>query len=331
MEIREQILQFPKQLSKGIKLAQGVKIDKTYEKVLVCGMGGSGMAGEMLLLWQEVSGMLPVFYIHPDYDLPPWISKNDLVVCISWSGNTEETLSCYKAAVKSNIPVVSITTSPEARPRSLPGNSVGKLEKLSKKNKTPLVLIPKDDLHPRMGAGYMTAALFQLVGLGEIILKISLDTDTIETKGKKLAEKINDKSTPLLYSSYKWRILPRLWKILFNENDKIHAFWNYFPAMAHSELAGFNKESRIKFYPILFKDADDDSRQNKNIDTAIAILDKIGYNYDIVNLSFADNPLQTVLNSYVLGLWATYYLAQTLGVDSEKIELIEDYKKLRSE
>ena len=316
--MRNQILQFPEQLSKGVELAKSVKVDKTYEKVILCGMGGSIIAGEMLLFWQEATGMSPMFYIHRDYDLPLWVSKNDLVVCISWSGNTQETLSCYEAAVKSDIKVVSITTD-------------GKLAKLSQKHKTQLVLIPDKNLPPRIGVGYMTAALFQLVGLGEVISKISPDMDKTEIEGKKLAEKINEKSTPLLYSSYKWRIIPRLWKVLFNENDKIHAFWNYFPAMAHNELEGFgDEESRTKFYPILFKDTDDDPRQNKNIDTAIAILDKIEYNYGIVNLSPIDNALETILNSYILGLWTTYYLAQKLGVNPEKIELIEEYKKLKS-
>ncbi|HXK40998.1 MAG: hypothetical protein A3G03_00835 [Candidatus Taylorbacteria bacterium RIFCSPLOWO2_12_FULL_44_15c] len=313
--MRNQILNFPSQLSQGVELARDIKIDKTYEKVVVCGMGGSGIAGEMLLFWQEVSGMLPVVCIHRDYDLPSWVSKNDLVVCISWSGNTEEALSCYEAAIKSDIPAVSITTG-------------GKLAELSKKHKTPLVLIPDKDLPPRMGVGYMTAVLFQLIGLGEKITTISLDPVKTEAEGKKLADKI-DGMTPLLYSSYKWRVLPRLWKILFNENDKIHAFWNYFPGMAHNELVGFTDEAQDRFFPIFFKDAGNDKRQNKNIDTAIAILDKQEYNYSIVNLSSSDNPLETVLNGYILGLWTSFYLAKKLGVDPEKTKLLEEYKELR--
>ena len=316
--MRNQILNFPAQLSNGVKLAKEVKIDKTYEKVIICGMGGSIIPGEILTFWQEVSGMLPVFYVQRDYDLPSWVSKNDLVVCISWSGNTEETLSCYESAIKSDVPVVSITTG-------------GKLAELSEKNKTSSVIIPNDDnLKPRMGAGYMTAALFQLVGLGDKFAAISLDADKTETEGEKLAQNMDDKSTPLLYSSYKWRMIPRFWKVLFNENDKIHAFWNYFPAMAHNELAGFDNNSKTQFHPIFFKEANDDPRQNKNIDTAVAILDKIGYNYDTVNLSSLDDPLETILNGYILGLWTTYYLAKKIGVDPEKIELIEEYKKLKS-
>ena len=82
-------------------------------------------------------------------------------------------------------------------------------------------------------------------------------------------------------------------------------------------------------FPIFFKDAGNDKRQNKNIDTDIAILDKQEYNYSIVNLSVSDNPLETVLNNYILALWTSFYLAQKIGVDPEKIELIERYKEFR--
>ena len=57
--MRNQILQFPKQLSEGVELAQDIKIDKTYEKVVVCGMGSSSIAGEMLSFWQEANGLRP--------------------------------------------------------------------------------------------------------------------------------------------------------------------------------------------------------------------------------------------------------------------------------
>lgn len=319
--MRNQILQFPEQFVKGVELAKSVKINKPYDKVIICGIGGSGIAGEILNFWQELAGVPKTFYIHRDYDLPAWTSKNNLVICISWSGNTEETISSLESALKLGVPIVSITTG-------------GKLAELSFTNNSPAVLIPEKNLKPRMGIGYMTAVLFQLLGLEENIVWVSLDAQKTEIEGKQLAEKIS--TTPLLYSSYKWRVIPRLWKILFNENCKIHAFWNYLPGMAHNELAGFEKKPTdcgrqitADFFPIFFRNSDDDPRQNKNIDTTIAILNKREYNYNIVNISNGDKPLEAVLNSYILGLWTTYYLAQKIGVDPEKVELIEEYKKLK--
>lgn len=317
MEIRDKILNFPEQLLKGLELAKNIKVEKTYEKVIICGMGGSILAGELLVFWQEITGMPPVFSIHRDYDLPSWISENDLVICISWSGNTEETISSYNSALDNNISVISMATG-------------GKLNDLAVQNKTPLILIPHNNLKPRMGIGYMTAALFQLVGLADNISDIKLDSEVFENDGKKISEELTHNTIPLLYSSYKWRVIPKFWKILFNENDKIHAFWNYLPAMAHNELAGFSEKDQRKFVSIFFKDLEDDKRQNKNIDSAIAILNKLSYNYSIVNISPSNKPLEAVFNSYILGLWTSYYLAKKIGIDPEEINVIEEYKKLKS-
>ena len=71
-------------------------------------------------------------------------------------------------------------------------------------------------------------------------------------------------------------------------------------------------------------------RYVRDLDATIAILDQQEYNYSIVNLSVGDNPLETVLNNYILGLWTSFYLAQKIGVNPEDIELIEEYKKLKS-
>ena len=65
------------------------------------------------------------------------------------------------------------------------------------------------------------------------------------------------------------------------------------------------------------------------LERTIAILNKQEYNYSIVNLSSSDNPLETVLNNYLLCLWTGFYLAKKIGVDPEEIELIERYKELK--
>jgi len=86
----------------------------------------------------------------------------------------------------------------------------------------------------------------------------------------------------------------------------------------------------LPFYPIIFRDERDLPRYVRDLDATIAILNKQEYNYSIVNLSSSDNPLETILNNYILGLWTIYYLAQKIGVDPKEIELIEEYKKLKS-
>ena len=172
----------------------------------------------------------------------------------------------------------------------------------------------------------MIGALFAVLGL-EKELDITLDSQSHENTGKELADKIGS-ATPLIYTSYSWRKLGALWKANLNETSKTPAYWNYLPILAHDELAMYVRKG-LPFYPIIFRDKNDYPHYVRDLDAVVAILDKQEYNYSIVNLSVSDNPLETVLNNYILALWTSFYLAQKIGVDPEKIELIERYKEFR--
>jgi len=309
------ILNFPQQLKTGLEAAKDFKLDKNYWKIIVSGMGGSIIPAEIALTVQELSGKMDTgkIFINRNYGLPLETTKENLSICISWSGNTEETISSYNASLKMGLDTIVITKG-------------GKLAEESKKNKNPLILIDDEGTPPRLAIGYMTSALLKVLGL-EKELEFNLDPSSQEKEGKDLAEKIGGK-TPVIYASYSWRYLAKFWKILFNENSKTPAFWNYLPGLAHNELAGFTQGLK-NCHPIIIRDTNDDPRQNKNIDAAIAIFNKLEYAYTIVNVSPLGTPLEKMLNNYVLALWASYYLGKSLGVDPEDTKLIEDFKKLK--
>ena len=314
--MKNQILKFPEQLSRGAESARAVKVDKPYNRVVICGMGGSIMPGLMLLTYKEHENRgpgVPVI-IHNNYDLPSDINAGDLVICISWSGTTEETISAFETAIKRGIKPITITKGTE-------------LGQLAKDNDTPLVILPDQPTPPRLSVGYMVGVLFTILGL-EKELDIVLDPQSHENTAKELADKIGS-ATPLIYTSYSWRKLGALWKANFNETAKTPAYCNYVPAMAHDELATYIRKN-LPFHPIIFKDERDLPRYVRDLNATIAMLNKQEYNYSIVNLSASDNPLETVLNNYILGLWTSFYLAQKMRVDPEKTELIEEYKKLKS-
>lgn len=314
--MRDQILKFPEQLSKGIELARSVEIDRPYEKVVICGMGGSIMPGMMLLTYKERENKGPgvPVVIHNNYDLPSDVGPNDLVVCMSWSGTTEETISAFKTALERGIKPIVIT------------KGAG-LARLAEENNALMVTLPDQPTPPRFSVGYMVGALFTVLGL-EKKIDIKLDPEAREDAGRKLADSIGS-STPLIYTSYSWRKLGALWKANFNETAKTPAYWNYVPIMTHDELAMYVRND-LPFHPIIFRDENDHPRYVRDLDAAIAILDKMEYNYNIVNLSASNNPLEIILNNYILGLWTSFYLAQKIGVDPEDIQLIEEYKKLKS-
>ena len=104
--MREVILNFPQQIKGGIKSAGDFRIEKNkYERIVICGMGGSIIPGMILLTWHEHQNKgpgVPVI-INNNYDLPSDVSSKDLVICISWSGTTEETISSCKSAADKEI------------------------------------------------------------------------------------------------------------------------------------------------------------------------------------------------------------------------------------
>ena len=314
--MHDTIQNFPSQFKSGLGSAKDFKLETKHDKIVVSGMGGSLLPAEIVLTLLETTKnkLEPNFWLNRSYDLPAGTSKKDLSICISWSGNTEETISSYEASLKLGMETVVITNG-------------GKLAEQSKKNKNHLVLMDGGKTPPRLAVGYMTAGLLKVLGL-ENELNFDLDPSAQEKNGKELAEKIRVK-TPVIYASYTWRNMAKLWKIFFNENSKIPAFWNYFPGLAHNELAGFTTSLR-DFHHIFIVDKGDDPRQNKNIEAAIAIFNKLGYNYTIINTSSSGvKPLEKIFNNYVLGLWTSYYLGKSLGVDPENTRLIEEFKQLK--
>lgn len=261
-----------------------------------------------------LSAIDPAIILNRDYDLPAGAIKNSLLICVSWSGDTEETISAYNAGLKVGLDIVVITRG-------------GKLKEMALKDNIPLVLLPTAKIPPRFAAGYMTAALFTLLGLKKEF-DFSIDALSLESEAKALAQEIG-KKIPLIYASYPNRRLALFWKILFNENTKGHAFSNNFPSLSHNEIAAFSKEQKGKFFVIVFNDLADDKRHNRDIDAAIAIFKEMGYNYKTVNLS-GKTLLTKIFSNYVLGLWTSFYVSKIIGVDPIGTELINKFKNMKN-
>jgi glucose/mannose-6-phosphate isomerase len=315
-DFKQIILDLPKQFEAGFNLAKDAKINGKFKNVIFCGMGGSIIPAEiMFTLFPELPNS---FHIHRDFELPPWASKDDLVICISWSGNPVETISSYEAAKKTGAKIIVITKG-------------GKLGKLVQNDGGQLISLPQDDIPPRNGIGYISSALLTLLTNSDMLAFQSnqlltlenLKPGAFEKKGQELAERIGN-WTPLIYSSFQNRFLASFWKIKFNENSKIHAFWNHFPNAAHNEIAGFGWDN---FFVIFIKNEEDGPSQQKKILNAAKLLEENAVPYEIVELE-GKNRLEKIFNDYSLSDWTSYYLAKNRGVDPIKNELIERFKKI---
>ena len=101
---------FPDQIKRTFQESLDSNIEElNFDSVIVSGMGGSSNAGKIIQSWQEETNKVSLT-IYNGYGLPSWVNENTLVILNSYSGNTEETLSAYDIALKSNYKVIGVTT-----------------------------------------------------------------------------------------------------------------------------------------------------------------------------------------------------------------------------
>ncbi|OGY62458.1 MAG: hypothetical protein A2745_03230 [Candidatus Harrisonbacteria bacterium RIFCSPHIGHO2_01_FULL_44_13] len=284
------------------------------DAIIVFGMGGSGAVADLLKnLSGYVSIKIPVIS-WKDYDLPLVGFKNPLFLFISFSGNTQETISGFLKARGRLKAVVS---------------GGGRLTKLARESEIPLAAFHKNELAPRQANGLM------FYGVLGIIKKILPETQIPDLSkkirpkdsrkiGKALAAKLKRKII-LIYTSNQNSHLGYLWKIHFNETAKALAFCNVLPEMNHNEIVPFESKPK-NIAAILIKDRDDSPEIKKRFRITGKILKNFGV--QTTNLETKGNALEKTFNSLTLAEWTSYYLAKSLKINPLKTEIIEEIKRL---
>ena len=319
--MKEVIAKSPEQLTKGLNLAKNIKIEGKFKNVIICGVGGSALPANILN--SIVSSRIPI-YIHRDYNLPGLANEDSLIICISYSGNTEETISALQEAINKNITSVAIATG-------------GKIEKMCEEHNIALAKIPAG-IQPRSATGYLFSALSTILTNCGIIEDISSDifhtaeelikiNSTLEKEGKTLAKKLA-KKIPIVYASNNLKAAARIWKIKFNENSKIPAFHNYFPELNHNEMVGFTDKKRVgNFHVLIIRDNKDHPRTIKRMELMSSTLTKKG-----VKNSFIDTKEGTMMFRLfavlLLGDWTSYYVAINNKTDPTPVVMVEEFKAM---
>lgn len=280
-------------------------------------MGGSSLPADLFNdLFGEEQGLI----CHRDYDLPHTVQKKDLIICASFSGNTEETLSSWEQARKNKLARVALTNG-------------GKLAALAKEEKQPLIHIP-DCIQPRCATGYFFGSLLGLMheldilGSHEDTLKKLQDNllskqKDLESQGQKLAQNLVDK-VPIIYGPTELAGLCRIWKIKFNENSKIQSFANSFPELNHNEMVGYTK-LLMPIAIIHLKWSGMDERITKRMRVMGEVLPQEIDQYEI-KLTGTD-LMNSTFEGVLVGDYCSYHLAQNYGIDPTPVAMVEDFKK----
>ena len=254
---------FPKQMEEASKLGKDIKISDKVDNIIITGMGGSALPGEILKSF-FYSTSIPIF-VNKGYSLPEFTNMRSLVFVISYSGNTEETIYAYRNALRKGAHIIVIA-------------SDGKLEELATKQRQILIKVP-EGIQPRSAYAYLFLPILNVLMNSKIISDISGDIEkTINTlkkpifeeRAKDIARKLEGK-IPLIYSSDRLYAIAYKWKIDFNENSKVHAFCNMLPELNHNEIVGYTNVIG-DYHVILIKDEDDHMRIRKRFDITKEII-----------------------------------------------------------
>jgi glucose/mannose-6-phosphate isomerase len=267
-----------------------------------------------------------------NYALPKSTNKTNLVIALSYSGDTEETIATVKDALKRGCPIIAVT-------------SGGKLAEISLKEKFPAVIIP-GGLPPRSALGYLLGALLgitqQVLGLSEIVdamketvnelgkvkLENQREVPLRTNPTKKLASKIADKIPVIFGSDNLNGSAGYRWKCQLNENSKMTALSVNFPELNHNEIVNYSvlKRGEHNFCMVLFRDDKDSERNKKRIEITKSL---IGIQLGGVNeiASRGTSKLCRLLTLIYFGDFVSVYAALARAIDPSPVDVITKLKK----
>ena len=307
------------------------KKNKKINKIVISGMGGSGISGDVALDLLADRIKIPLI-LNKNFTVPAAVDKDSLFIAISYSGNTEETLSALKNAIALGATIAAVT-------------SGGILKELAIKNKWSLFSLPAG-YQPRAAFPFLCIALLTAIGrlteMGGLLEEIDtaiknisrlkqeydINKPTRSNPIKQLAQKIQDK-IPIIFavngntSSAAMRMKTQL-----NENSKITAMVNYYPELSHNELVNLSLLKRMdhKFCLLLLRDEKDSEKVKKGLEIIKSLIGmQIGGIHEI--WSQGVNKLGRLLSLIYFGDLLSVYVALLRNIDPTPVDVLLKMKK----
>lgn len=308
---------------------------KNINNIVVCGMGGSGLG---MRIFQSVyfdKVKVPTELIN-GYKLPAYVGEKSLVMLCSYSGTTEEVLSCGEEAEKKGAKMVYFCA------------KGGKLAEIGKsKNWVGYSFEPKNNPsgQPRMGLGYaITAQIMMLAKLGVVSFgeeEKELILSAVREANQRFNETVMSannqaKSAALLILGRQLAVVGSehlrgsAWVLRnqVHENSKNYANAYFLPELNHHLLEGLGFPEGVseRLYFIFLQSENFSKRVRQRYEVTKKVLDK----QKIDHMTFVPDQkmvLGEVFEVLVFGSWVSYYLAYLNGIDPAPIPFVSFFKE----
>ena len=305
-------------------------------KIIIGGMGGSGICGDVIdTLFSDII-KVPIVVVK-DYHLPSFVDSSTLAIIISYSGNTEETLSLMEGCAKRKAKIVTLSNG-------------GEMIMKSEQSGIPFIKV-NDSLMPRTALGNLLDPLLKIFRhlfprtiqesqIRETIeqLKIfknlyTLSSPLQENNAKKFALKIKDADIYVFGSKKFTSASATRWKTQFNENSKINVYFNTFPELCHNEIIGLVDDPAKKGKNIVvfaLRSTEESPMLKRSIDVALDIFRSFGH--EVINIcGKGESRLSCLMTQCYLGDWMSYYLAILRKVNPTPVASIDQYKQKKKD
>ncbi len=298
--------------------------------IAVAGMGGSAIGSDLVANVYDGSMPSPLVTVR-DYQLPHWIDSRSLVFTVSYSGNTEEALSCLEEALRRGCYTVCLC-------------SGGRMAEIAGSEGLPLIDVPQG-LQPRAALGYLSipiAACLESLGLVEAVEQDVQEASSVlrelrriygpenpqeENPAKQLAAELHG-AIPVIYGCELTAIAARRWKCQINENAKTLVFANQFPELNHNEIVGWeNPAAALDLFRIVYLTDDGIHPQNRKRMQITAEMLREHTGGIIEYPTTGEGRLARLFSSIYLGDYVSLYLAILGGIDPSPVERIEELKR----
>lgn len=299
--------------------------------VVLTGLGGSAAGGDFVKCLFEAEGSIP-FLVNRDYALPSYVGADDLVICASYSGNTEETLSAFRNAERVGAKILVIS-------------SGGELTDLAKKAGHTVISVPGGQ-PPRTAMGWMTVpvivacirlGLLPAIDLAEVWENLdkgraawTAEVPYDDNPAKQVAERCI-RRIPVIYGlGGPQAVVAHRIRCQIHENSKAMAHANAFPELNHNEILGWSSEGNWPvhevgdWYGILLSFGDETRKMQVRAEKTFELIGGVCPFYRFV--AVGESLLSRMLVTASFGDYVSVYLARLRGVDPEAIGMIDQLK-----
>lgn len=333
----ESIKFLPLQIQSSWEKVKKMKFPSEYSlasSILFCGMGGSAYAYHLIKNLYQNELKIPLDLVN-DYNIPGFANHHTLVIVSSYSGNTEEVISCLKQAIYKKCMIVGIT-------------SGGQLHEILKDNNYPQFVFEEKynpSHQPRIGQGYMQIGAIGILNQLKYVFISDRNITELADNIKKAIKKIEETEAAVTNPAKKLALLSSEKIINFVGGEfltgAIHAvrnpihetgkqFANYFllPELNHHLMEGLSFPNSIKTNMIFIL-------INSNLYSSV-IVNRLNLTREVIRknkISTYDlnliqgSKLKQIFELILFGSFLSFYLAMIHGINPAKIPWVDFFKK----